>query len=66
MGTYFWLFLPKMIQDLCPGTQTYSGEAVPKVNQWMLNEYMQLWPEIPVRSTYNPIYKMYNPTYDQL
>ena len=27
---------------------------------------LQLWPEMPVLSTYNPIYEMYNPSYNQL
>ena len=27
---------------------------------------LQLWPEIPIVSTYNPIYGMYNPIYNQL
>ena len=27
---------------------------------------LQVWPEIPVISTYNPIYGMHNPTYNQL
>ena len=26
---------------------------------------LQLWPEIPVISTYNSIYKLYNPRYNQ-
>ena len=32
----------------------------------MGNGRLQLWPKIPVISTYNPIYKMYNPSYNQL
>ena len=37
----------------------------PQVFQKTTN-LLQLWPEIPVISTYNPIYNVYNPTYNQL